>query len=228
MPGGSGYRKWSSENTMMAERQAVKIAAVVPQLAAAGQLVRNSTASPIVSGTTMSAPSDGHGAREARACSRRTAWYAAIWSKDLTSEPVGRTFLGEAVVLFRGANGQPAALDDRCCHRAAPLSLGAVEGDHLRCGYHGLIFDAKGQCVRCPGQDMVSSTRACAPIRSRNATTSCGSGWAIRRAPTTLRSSKCPGSPTRAGHYAQLPPHRGERAAPGRQSPRLHACRPSP
>ena len=37
----------------------------------------------------------------------KNGWYAAIWSKDLTGEPVGRTFLGEAVVLFRGANGQP-------------------------------------------------------------------------------------------------------------------------
>ena len=46
--------------------------------------------------------------------------------KDLKAEPVARTFLGEQVVLFRGANGQPAALEDRCCHRAAPLSLGAV------------------------------------------------------------------------------------------------------
>jgi phenylpropionate dioxygenase-like ring-hydroxylating dioxygenase large terminal subunit len=87
----------------------------------------------------------------------KNGWYAAIWSKDLTREPVARTFLGEQVVLFRGGSGQPAALEDRCCHRAAPLSLGAVEGDHLRCGYHGLTFDAKGQCVSIPGQDAIPS-----------------------------------------------------------------------
>jgi phenylpropionate dioxygenase-like ring-hydroxylating dioxygenase large terminal subunit len=88
----------------------------------------------------------------------KNGWYAAIWSKDLKAEPVARTFLGEQVVLFRGENGQPAALEDRCCHRAAPLSLGAVEGDHLRCGYHGLTFDTKGRCVSIPGQDMVPSS----------------------------------------------------------------------
>ncbi len=60
-------------------------------------------------------------------------------------------------MLFRGANGKPGALEDRCCHRAAPLSLGAVEGDHLRCGYHGLTFDTKGQCISVPGQDTVPS-----------------------------------------------------------------------
>jgi phenylpropionate dioxygenase-like ring-hydroxylating dioxygenase large terminal subunit len=88
----------------------------------------------------------------------KNGWYAAIWSKDLAAEPVARTFLGEPVVLFRGENGKAAALEDRCCHRAAPLSLGAVEGDHLRCGYHGLIFDAKGQCVSIPGQDSIPSS----------------------------------------------------------------------
>ena len=85
----------------------------------------------------------------------RNGWYAAIWSKDLKAEPVARTFLGEQVVLFRGNSGTPGALEDRCCHRAAPLSLGAVEGDNLRCGYHGLTFDTKGQCVTIPGQDTV-------------------------------------------------------------------------
>ena len=88
----------------------------------------------------------------------RNGWYAAIWSKDLTTAPVGRTFLDEAVVLYRAANGRVAALEDRCCHRAAPLSLGAIEGDHLRCGYHGLLFNADGQCVAIPGQDTIPSS----------------------------------------------------------------------
>ncbi len=84
----------------------------------------------------------------------RNGWYAAIWSKDLAETPVARTFLDQQVVLFRGKGGKPGALEDRCCHRAAPLSLGAVEGDNLRCGYHGLTFDTKGQCVHIPGQDI--------------------------------------------------------------------------
>ena len=81
----------------------------------------------------------------------KNGWYAASWSKDLTTAPVARTFLDERVVLFRGASGKPGALEDRCCHRAAPLSRGEVAGDHLRCGYHGLLFDEQGQCVEVPG-----------------------------------------------------------------------------
>ncbi len=85
----------------------------------------------------------------------RNAWYPAGWSKDLTSEPVARKILDEPIVLFRLPNGQLIALEDRCCHRAAPLSLGKVVGEHLQCGYHGLKFDSNGRCVEVPGQKAI-------------------------------------------------------------------------
>ena len=85
----------------------------------------------------------------------RNCWYAAAWSKDLTDKPLARIFLNEKVVLYRTARGQAAALEDRCCHRAAPLSLGEISGEHLCCGYHGLQFDTAGQCVLVPGQTQV-------------------------------------------------------------------------
>jgi phenylpropionate dioxygenase-like ring-hydroxylating dioxygenase large terminal subunit len=33
--------------------------------------------------------------------------------------------------------------------------MGKVEGDHLRCGYHGLLFDGSGKCIEIPGQDSI-------------------------------------------------------------------------
>ncbi len=85
----------------------------------------------------------------------RNAWYAAIWSKELRERPIARTIIGQKLVLFRGASGRPAALADRCCHRAAPLSKGEVVGDSLRCGYHGLRFDHAGRCVEVPIQEQI-------------------------------------------------------------------------
>jgi phenylpropionate dioxygenase-like ring-hydroxylating dioxygenase large terminal subunit len=85
----------------------------------------------------------------------KNGWYAAIWSKDLTEKPIGRTFLNERVVLYRTAGGHAAALEDRCCHRAAPLSRGEVTGENLACGYHGLQYNTDGQCVLVPGQTHV-------------------------------------------------------------------------
>ena len=59
------------------------------------------------------------------------------------------------MVLFRRTDGAPAALEDQCCHRQLPLSLGKIEGDGLRCGYHGYRFDASGECVEIPGQTTI-------------------------------------------------------------------------
>lgn len=79
-------------------------------------------------------------------------WYVAALAWELKDKPVGRTLLGKRVVLFRTADGQPAALEDRCCHRALPLSHGTLEPQGVRCGYHGLLFDSKGLCIEVPGQ----------------------------------------------------------------------------
>ena len=87
----------------------------------------------------------------------KNAWYAASWSKDLATEPLARVFLGEEVVLFRDTQGRAAALEDRCCHRAAPLSMGQVTHGRLQCGYHGLQFDETGACVLIPGQERIPS-----------------------------------------------------------------------
>ena len=123
----------------------------------------------------------------------RNGWYAAIWSQDLTRASRLATFLNEKVVLFRSANGQVGALEDCCCHRAAPLSLGERAGDHLACGYHGLKFDVKGQCVEVPGQ---ADDAAGAKVRSypvlREVTTWSGSGWAM---PAKADPAKIPDMP---------------------------------
>jgi phenylpropionate dioxygenase-like ring-hydroxylating dioxygenase large terminal subunit len=87
----------------------------------------------------------------------RNGWYSAIWSRELKEKPVGKTFLNEKVVLFRNDRGEVGALEDRCCHRAAPLSLGEISGATLACGYHGLQFDVNGKCVHVPGQADVPS-----------------------------------------------------------------------
>jgi phenylpropionate dioxygenase-like ring-hydroxylating dioxygenase large terminal subunit len=85
----------------------------------------------------------------------RNGWYSAIWSHELEGKPVGKTFLNEKVVLFRNDRGRVGALEDCCCHRAAPLSRGEIRGAYLACGYHGLKFDVNGQCVEVPGQSEI-------------------------------------------------------------------------
>jgi phenylpropionate dioxygenase-like ring-hydroxylating dioxygenase large terminal subunit len=85
----------------------------------------------------------------------RNAWYIAAWSDEVADQPLARRILGEPVVLFRAQDGSAAALADRCCHRSAPLSRGRVVEDGIECGYHGLVINGAGQCVRVPGQRLV-------------------------------------------------------------------------
>jgi phenylpropionate dioxygenase-like ring-hydroxylating dioxygenase large terminal subunit len=82
----------------------------------------------------------------------RNCWYVVAWEHEIPHEGFfTRTALGDPLLLFRTRSGDVAALLDRCCHRHAPLSKGRREGDCVRCGYHGLKFDARGQCVAVPG-----------------------------------------------------------------------------
>lgn len=87
----------------------------------------------------------------------KNTWYVAALDREIPDgEKLARTLLEQPVVIFRGESGQYVALDDRCCHRGAPLSLGRIEGDCLRCMYHGMKYDATGRCIEIPGQDLIS------------------------------------------------------------------------
>jgi phenylpropionate dioxygenase-like ring-hydroxylating dioxygenase large terminal subunit len=85
----------------------------------------------------------------------RSAWYVAAWSSEIAAAPLARTLLGERLAFFRGESGGVAAVEDRCCHRGLPLSLGRVRGDSIVCGYHGISYDAQGRCDGIPGQQHV-------------------------------------------------------------------------
>lgn len=79
------------------------------------------------------------------------AWYVACLSKELGRVGVlARTVLGLPLVLFRTQAGKVGAFLDRCPHRNVPLSGGSVEGESLRCQYHGWRFDTGGDCVEVP------------------------------------------------------------------------------
>jgi len=104
----------------------------------------------------------------------RNDWYVACSESELTdSTPLASSILEEPVVLWR-SNGAIVAMEDRCVHRAAPLSLGRCEGATLRCMYHGLLFDAAGALVQIPGQDLIPST---ARVKTYPVTTRYGWVW---------------------------------------------------
>jgi phenylpropionate dioxygenase-like ring-hydroxylating dioxygenase large terminal subunit len=83
----------------------------------------------------------------------KNAWYCAGWSTELSGAPIGRTILGEYIVLFRDSKNVASAMDGRCPHRFAPLDKGSVVDDEIMCPYHGLRFNTQGKCVLNPHGD---------------------------------------------------------------------------
>jgi phenylpropionate dioxygenase-like ring-hydroxylating dioxygenase large terminal subunit len=87
----------------------------------------------------------------------KNTWYVAAWSHEVdSSRPFGRTIAGVSVVLWRDEDGQVIGLENRCCHRGAPLSSGRREGNAIRCMYHGMLFDRGGKCIEIPSQEHIS------------------------------------------------------------------------
>lgn len=78
-------------------------------------------------------------------------WLIACRSRELRRARVlGVTAEGRALVLFRDARGVARALEDRCAHRNAPLSLGKVADGCLECVYHGWRYDGEGRVTQVP------------------------------------------------------------------------------
>jgi phenylpropionate dioxygenase-like ring-hydroxylating dioxygenase large terminal subunit len=83
----------------------------------------------------------------------RRFWYTTMPVGHLQDGPRPFTLLNEKIVLFLDAEGRPAALADRCCHRTARLSKACTADGLLVCGYHGWAYNRTGQCVRIPQAD---------------------------------------------------------------------------
>lgn len=82
--------------------------------------------------------------------------FANLWTAVCLSDrvrrnrPLSLTIAGERLVLFRGEDGSPHALVDRCPHRGVALSLGSVKDGVITCPFHGWQFNASGRCLHVP------------------------------------------------------------------------------
>ena len=83
-------------------------------------------------------------------------WYPVLASWAVQDTPVGVTRLSENIVLWRDADGGLKAVEDRCPHRGARLSLGWNLGERIACWYHGVEVSGDGVVERVPAVDVSS------------------------------------------------------------------------
>ena len=61
-------------------------------------------------------------------------------------------FFGEEMTLYRGESGRTYLVAGRCAHRRTLLSTGWVQGEEIRCMYHGWKYDGTGRCTEMPAE----------------------------------------------------------------------------
>lgn len=90
----------------------------------------------------------------------RRYWYpVAIAEKLEIGRAIPITILGSRLALYRGADGAVHCVDNRCAHRGAMLSVGRIEGDMIRCPYHGWAYGPDGQCRHQPYENKAYAER---------------------------------------------------------------------
>jgi len=86
-------------------------------------------------------------------------WFVIAEASELQEKPLALKFFAKDFALYRGQSGKPVLLDAHCphmqCHLAADSAIIAregaqIEGDSIRCPYHGWRFAADGSCDDIP------------------------------------------------------------------------------
>jgi 5,5'-dehydrodivanillate O-demethylase oxygenase subunit len=83
----------------------------------------------------------------------RRYWQPVHVSDKLpTGKIIPIRILGEDLALYRGESGKAHVITNECPHRLTRLHIGWIEGETIRCRYHGWRFDESGQCVEQPAE----------------------------------------------------------------------------
>jgi nitrite reductase/ring-hydroxylating ferredoxin subunit len=79
-------------------------------------------------------------------------WYALCLARDLQPGEIKTLqFAGEDIVLFRTRSGEVSALEAYCPHLGAHIGYGGrVEGEYVRCPFHGFEYNVRGECTSTP------------------------------------------------------------------------------
>ena len=105
-------------------------------------------------------------------------WLIACRSRELRAGRVlGVQAERHALALFRDARGAACALEDRCAHRNAPLSLGKVADGCLECAYHGWRYDGEGRVTQVPALPAPEAARSAHAVKRYRVSEQDGYVW---------------------------------------------------
>ena len=78
-----------------------------------------------------------------------SGWYVVATSQEVTpGQVVRRRYFDRELAVYRTQSGELSVIDAHCPHMGAHLGkLGTVEGEVLRCGFHGFRYGLDGRCL---------------------------------------------------------------------------------
>jgi 3-ketosteroid 9alpha-monooxygenase subunit A len=87
-------------------------------------------------------------------------WFIVAESSELDKGPMAVRFFGQDLALYRGESGRPVLLDAYCAHMGTHLTASTsamivkngeqIEGDSIRCPYHGWRYNPEGDVDDIP------------------------------------------------------------------------------
>ena len=87
-------------------------------------------------------------------------WFLVAQAEDATNTPSSLRYFGKDLIMYRGASGKVAVMDAYCPHMKTHLAKNStsyvvtdgkhVDGDDIRCPYHGWKFGPDGMCNEIP------------------------------------------------------------------------------
>jgi phenylpropionate dioxygenase-like ring-hydroxylating dioxygenase large terminal subunit len=107
----------------------------------------------------------------------RNNWFVVALVTDIGEQPRAISLLGDRFVIWRSADGELVAAEDRCPHREAPLSAGSVKEGTLTCRYHGWTFGDQGRCLSVPSASKTSQVPVRAHLTTLQVTEKYGLVW---------------------------------------------------
>jgi nitrite reductase/ring-hydroxylating ferredoxin subunit len=86
-----------------------------------------------------------------------TGWFRVAYSDELPRAGVlPLRYFGQELVLFRTESGRAQVFGAFCAHLGAHIGYGgAVDGECVRCPFHGWRYDRLGQCVAIPYSEQI-------------------------------------------------------------------------
>lgn len=98
------------------------------------------------------------------------SWYLFAAARELAAQPIGKAMFGRNLLGYRTASGKAVVIDNRCSHLGADLSKGRIQGENIRCPFHGWIYGANGCCVQIPNSSEIPAfaRQSAFPVEERH------------------------------------------------------------